>query len=684
MDNLSREQNVLWEFILTSQKMINSSNDETTYKYDEISYQIILEFIKKVKFIEEPIISENKKIKIVPELKNNSLDSIDYLYSEETKHRLSLDFEKDKPYYSDIIFVFNQILSTIEDGVLRGYPFSKKININNGIINCEVDIEDISQFCISMDKNKFYGLDPKLLVKNYRENLYEENWYTFIVAMRALSEYSLVEQLIIRKDNNHLIKKNNATKELNEHDIHGNIIPTKDQDTVKYYFIEEDFKMILDFFKKIKFNKPPMIGTGKRVVIVYEKVPSEYTSEEAHVLTINNVTKEPYYPDVIYILDKIKDLIMHISNGQTNFNFDITPADCKTIHFSQSKDDFSIDCKINVEDILNFCEYFKTKYKESVYVFPSEFIADTMKEFGIIQNDDQYEKLYLNNAFNQYMQEELIDLYTYAYLCLLSYNIQEYFILFDEKTYGLDWKVIKEEHLRIMERVLGISYASKEDSQTPDISKFEINGGICGLISSDKFYRNRLLNKHKNKIKKLNKNGEEEEIESETYYGILWDIKVLNQELVEFLRNSRAHMHINNGTSGEYIQFVNSLRNSSLIKRGTKDNPNFKMIGYIDAFRGLFYNIETAYIKAPDLFNDIKNNNLSNEVLSCIEQINQLLANFKQYKNLTEYDIEDKELLFRYHKLAEVAEYLMQINALDVIISKLYSPDITESENKGR
>ena len=54
------------------------------------------------------------------------------------------------------------------------------------------------------------------------------------------------------------------------------------------------------------------------------------------------------------------------------------------------------------------------------------------------------------------------------------------------------------------------------------------------------------------------------------------------------------------------------------------------------------------------------------------------------HKHLTEYDIEDKELLYRYHKLAEVAEYLIQINALDVIITKLYSPEITESENKSR
>lgn len=687
MDNYSLSQDIqnsLLNFILLSQKMIISSQDETTYKYDETSYKIIFDFIKKVRFVEEPIINENKKIRIIPELKSSSLSNVDYLYSEEKEHKLSLDFEKDRPYCSDIIFIFNQIFSTIRNSVLKGHPYPKIIKINNGIINCEIDVEDIKQFYTTMRENKFFGLDPKQLVRFYRENLYEEEWYSFIVAMRALSEYSLVEQLIIRKDNNHLIKKNNTQKELIEYDEHGNIIPSKDQDIVKYYFISDDFKVILDFFNKIKFNNPPVIGTGKRVVIVYEKDPSEYTSEESHILTINNATKEPYYPDVIYILDKIKDLMMHIHNEQTNFNFDVNPGEYKIIHFKQSKDDFSIDCEIKVEDILIFCEYFRTKYQESVYVFPSELVAGTMKEIGIIENDDQYERLYLNNAFNHYMQEELTDLYTYAYLCLLAYNIQEYFILFDEKTYGLDWKVIKEEHLRIMERILGISYSSREDSQTPDISKFEINGGICGLISADRFYKNKLLHKHKNKTKKVNKDGTTKEVVIETYSGILWDIKVLNQELVEFLRNSRAHMHINNGTNGEYIQFVNSLRNSSLIKRGSKDNPNFEMIGYIDSFRGLFYNIETAYIEASGLLSDIKNNNLSNELLSCIEQINQLLANFRQYKYLTEFDIEDKDLLFRYHKLAEVAEYLLQINALDVIISKLYSPDITESENKSR
>ncbi len=675
------EMSILWKYIIISGNIIFSEKDEVIFKYDEKNYKMIFDFIKKIKFIEEPIISENKRISIVSKGKNELQDEQKKLYSEDNEHKLSLDFKKDIPYCSDIIFVYNQIYSTLTDRIYRGVPISDKIIINNGLINCEIKIEDIIELYNSFKKNNFVGLDPQNLVKEYRENLYEEEWYNFIIALRALSEYSLVEQLLIRKDNNHIIKKNVKSKEPSEFDDNGNPLPQKNQDTVKYYYIEEDFEVILDFFRKIKFNEPPRIGTGKRVIISYEKDPSEYTSDQSHIINLN---KNPYYPNIIYILDKIKDLMMHVSDGKTNYNFYEDLKNYKVISFRQTRDDFSIDCEIQVEDIIQLCNYFKKKYQERVFIFPSESVTKIMQANGTTQFDGHYEEWYLNNAFNSYMKEELIDLYTYAYLCLLAYDSKDYFILFDEKTYGLDWKVIKEDHLQIMESILGIAYEKKGTTDIPDISKFKISGGICGLISLNKFRKERLLNKQINREEKINKDGVKEVIESETYFGILWDIKVLNKQLVEFLRNARAHMHINSGSNGEYIQFVNSLRNSSIVKRGDKDNPNFEMIGYIDSFRGLFYNIETSYIEASKLYDDLNTNNMSNELLSCIEQINQLLSNFVKYKHLTEYDIEDKELLYRYHKLAEVAEHLIQINALDVIITKLYSPDITESENKSR
>ena len=100
----------------------------------------------------------------------------------------------------------------IESKLIRG-GFEIKfdtivINIKNDDfqIQCNIKMEDIIEYIKSV-KKELFGLHPIKLANEYEERCYEENFYDFVHAIKTLSEYSLSEQYIIRKDNQHLRKK---------------------------------------------------------------------------------------------------------------------------------------------------------------------------------------------------------------------------------------------------------------------------------------------------------------------------------------------------------------------------------------------------------------------------------------------------------------------------------------------
>lgn len=65
-------------------------------------------------------------------------------------------------------------------------------------------------------------MDVKYLAKRFRENIngihYDSNDQNFINSMIAISEFSTVEQTLIRKDNNRNINKNKVSSESRGHD----------------------------------------------------------------------------------------------------------------------------------------------------------------------------------------------------------------------------------------------------------------------------------------------------------------------------------------------------------------------------------------------------------------------------------------------------------------------------------
>lgn len=506
-------------------------------------------------------------------------------------------------------------------------------------------------------------MDPQVLARAFRSNMIvgEKGLpKDFADALRALSDYILTEQFLVRKDNNSNIKKNEIGSEIRGYDIHGNPRPLKNENVIKYHYNSVDYKIIMDFFNKIKFNKPPIIGKGKRVQIVFgdSSTPALYSSDISHEMDFKFKNGEPYYADVIYVIDKIKDLLMHTNYlGTTNFNFDPSTGFTK-VYLKQTGKvdqgngirtiDFELDCEINIEDILEFCEYIKNRYYEEVYIYPSEYVEQRVKTLGISEDllhDSKEDISYLTYIYNCYNQEDLRDLYTYAYLSLLSYETKNYPVLFNEDVGGLlDWYALNEEYITKVEKILeGI-----------DTLYYE-------AVNYNRITRNKLL------CRQVDTAG------NVTYSGLIYNIAQYNKSIVELLRHSRAHMHLCNLTEDEFVLFTNSLRNSSINKSSVNDNPNFKMFGYIDAFKELFDNITFDKITLDTLYDDIQNKDFSDDLVIWFSQLNQLLCNLSRFSEELSNEIDDKELLDRYIEAGKTARRLSDPKVLELINKKLYS-----------
>lgn len=513
-------------------------------------------------------------------------------------------------------------------------------------------------------------MDPKVLAKSFRANMMAEGQglpKEFADALRALSDYILTEQFLVRKDNNSNIKRNETSSEARGYDIYGNPRPLRSENIIKYHFDKEDYKTIMEFFKKIKFNKIPIIGKGKRTVVVFDDKRSvQYSSDTSHVMNMKFENGEPYCVDVIYVIDKIKDLLMHTNyRGTTNFRFDPSTGFSK-VYLKQTGKvlqedgtrivDFELDCEINIEDILTFCESIKNKYYEKVYTYPSEYVIDRMMTIPLGQDLEYgyYDDLgYLTYIYEKYQQEDLRDFYTYSYLSLLSYETKTYPVLFDEKVDGLlEWYALNEEYVAKVEKILD---------------------GIMTLFieatNQNRLTRDKLL------CRQTDNNG------NVIYSGLIFNIAQYNKLIVELLRHSRAHMHLYNLTEDEYILFTNSLRNSSVNKSSVNDNPNFKMYGYIDGFKQLFDNITFENITLDVLYDDIQNKDFSDALVIWFTQLKQLLFNFSRFTEELSNQIEDKDLLNRYLEAGKKARIFINQGALDCIQTKLYA-SFSRGKNK--
>ena len=647
----------IYNFITIQRNMLYINNIYVDYVYSEKSYKIILDFLKKVTFEKNPIIPNTKKVKV-----RNIKETRKKFAENSTRHEVNINTEQVGTFNSDIIYLMCIISKEIEEKLIRGgldkIPEYIPINISskNYEINCRVKLEDIFEYVDLINKNIF-GMHPIKLANEYRDFCYEERWQDFIFAVKTLSEYSLYEQYIIRKDNNHLIKKEENDALSRECDPFGNPSPKKSKDIIKYSYKEDEFKnIILDFFYKIRFNESPIIGIGKRVVMVFDPGHA-YTKDKVHPMNFRFYNGEPYYPDIIYILDKIKDLIMHTSDGFTNFSFGDSHENFKTLYLKQQKNDFSLDCEIDIKDIKEFCEKLKEYYYGQVHQFPSSATKGMTTE----------EIIELNNTFGISEQDTIMDLFTYAYTSLLGYDMRSYFVLFDyDAIKDIEWKYFHIEYIKIVEKILGIKYET-EVKRGVQVSKFNINDGICGLLSWEDSKQDR-KSKY-GKMLRIDENG--------AYIGILWDIAKHNSLIVEALRNSRAHMYINDRIEDNRIQFKNSRRNTSYNIKGEADVPNFTMSGTITNFYTLFHNICDEKYEIDSLIETMNNSDMTQfeKILPCIEQIEILLEKFSEFQKLTKLDIPDEKLLERYKKAGEVAQNLINSNAIEFIIKNIYSFD---------
>lgn len=449
----------------------------------------------------------------------------------------------------------------------------------------------------------------------------------FANALRAISEFAISEQTVIRKDNNKNINRKdtegkNINLETRDHDKYGNPQPLKDENVIKYRYDKESFVIINNFIKKIKFNSKPKIGKSKRVMIVYDNGRNKplYSSNKSHEIE-SEFERKIEYTDIIYLMDKIKDSMMHANNGETNYEFE---DDYTQIHIVQSSEDYEIDCKIKIEDLI-------------------DFISDINSKYGIKKTASQ------------------IDMHAYSYLIMLMYNNKEkYPILLNKYTYGIDFNIYSEEYIKHAEKIVGIllnindnppcyySSGGLWELVTSDSNQTVLKYGIWGLLNGDNIRLKQQL---------LSRNCNNNNI---IWKGIIKDIAELNGVICEYLRHSRSHLNYINMNESGYLQFSNSLKNSSLTGFGENDVPKFMMLGDEPSYKILFDQITSSNITFESLYYDLTNNIFSDNLRNWYYQLHQLLINFARYQNVTEIDIKDDNLRERYIRVGTYAREFIE------------------------
>ena len=150
----------------------------------------------------------------------------------------------------------------------------------------------------------------------HAKNNYSYDNYDFFNAINTVADYVMYEQAIILKNN---IDRNNAT--------------------ITYVYDNFSSSAIEDFYDSITFLSEPVIGSAKSVIIQGE------SDEE--------LSKK------IYVIDKIKDSLMHLSGDNTKYVFS---SDNKKMTIRNVMSDYSLECVIDISALRHFCDLIKSYY----------------------------------------------------------------------------------------------------------------------------------------------------------------------------------------------------------------------------------------------------------------------------------------------------------------------------------
>ena len=403
---------------------------------------------------------------------------------------------------------------------------------------------------------------------------------TFNFCLNEIANYIMFEQAMIKKDNG-------------------------SNPTIKYRYDSDSYKYINDFFKDITFISKPVIGRGKDVII--KDLPDDLSYELKHEMPFSNK---------IYILDKIKDSLMHLRGDETMFEFDFAE---KCIVLRNIGDDFSLECKIPIISLYKFNRHIKKNYDKSAPSFewideffnkgaslPSKVIlkngratdfreirASSVNRVIFKNGSDDFMFLQRNfstdseNRFKVVTKATYESYHTDSYVALLMASMNEMNYPLLNELYGFDFHCDHPQYKNKMEAIM----------------KYIYNFYASIYFNIDYLNQDDLKKKIMQFIYRYNQNGEET--------GILVDISQINNMIIKnFLRNARSHANIKETEESTFnnpiVVYHDVLYNSLLGGYSDKCVPTFAMVGSKSKFDKLFDKITVCSKSNSSVIDKIK------------------------------------------------------------------------------
>ena len=484
------------------------------------------------------------------------------------------------------------------------------------------------------------------LIKKYRDC---DSNRSFNIVLNEIAKYVMFEQAIVKKDN-----------------VSGG------KGLLKYRYDEKSYKYIKSFFSKIIFLTPPVIGSGKEVVI--KDLPEEYKYEMRHEMS---------FKDKIYILDKIKDSFMHLNGNDTMYDFDFNE---KVVVIKNKGRDYSLECKIPFEALFKFNQYIKEEYDNSSPAIewidnffnrgfnPNKVlklivdgqdldyreirVAPTKRVIYIPNTDCYYffeKRTYktLENISHGISKHDYDRYHTNSYVSLMKASCDGVNYPLLDSLYDFDFKCTQKEYLirlkSIMDRLI------------------KLYGQV--IVSAD---LGNLAKAKSSIINSLYHNNNDE------YVGLIPEISKLNNRIVgNYMRNARSHANNkgvpNCGLGNEAIMYYDVLYNSFLTATSEKNDPSFILFGGRKDLNNFFDELIDNSFSDEVLFDQI-NNSVSKNNYDLfelyLEQLNKILEQVKKdFASIDSsfFDLEQEDDKKNYEYPRKNKTYYM--NWLDILSS---------------
>ena len=320
------------------------------------------------------------------------------------------------------------------------------------------------------------------------------------------------------------------------------------------------------------------------------------------------------FEDKIYILDKIKDSFMHLRSGDTLYDFDMSDY---TIVIRNVGGDYSLECKIPVDELFKFNQRIKLEYDKSTpsLSWVNEFLFKS-RQMKMMRNvmvhnafvGDAYEMRNLHDkraVFNpntnilSFFERGGTDVKRLDLKDLTSYHTNSYVTLLMASS--------KDKNYPLLSGLNNFDFHCNNSSYVEQITSItkKMNDFGCNLLSNIEHKKPEVIRKEILEfLYGINKQNNEER-------GLICALAKVNGEVIKGLRNARSHANnkgVDNASFGEEkILFYDVLYNSIENTASEKSEPKFAFEGKKKDFDRLFSEIRTNSISNADLYERINN-----------------------------------------------------------------------------